>query len=428
MKVAGIFMGATDRSRREERERFLADATSTLAASYEDYQMTLASLARLAVPRLADWCGIDLLEDDGTVTMVALSHEDPSKVARAKALSRRHPFDPKRNYGLARVLRTGRPVFHPNIDERVLRQVVDDEKMIDILVAAKLCSYICVPLVARGRTLGAITLAMAESGRRYDERDLLLAQELARRAGLALDNARLYSQLLQANEAKDEFLGLLSHELRTPITTIYGGARVLQTRADRLDAGKKARILSDIAQEAERLSSMVENLLALARVELANDIPTEPVLARRVIQKTVTSFRQRHSGREIELSVHGEPELVTAQPTYLDQVVRNLISNADKYSPEGTQIEVRLRVMDEGIEVLVLDRGPGIDESQAEQIFERFYRTDGSSRAAKGAGLGLTVCKRLVEAQGGRIWARPREGGGLEVGFVLPRYANGENG
>jgi K+-sensing histidine kinase KdpD len=343
-------------------------------------------------------------------------------VEKAKDMSRRYPFNPNRGYGLARVLRTGESEFYPELSERVLRQVVEDEQIIDILQKAGLRSYVCVPLLARGRTLGAITLAMAESGRRYDDRDLLLAQELARRAGLALDNTRLYGQLLKANEAKDEFLGLISHELRTPITAIYGGARVLQTRADRLDEESKGRILSDIEVESERLSRMVENLLALAKVELGQAVATEPVLARRVVQKVVSSFMQRRPGRAIELRTKGDPAPVAAQPLYLEQVVRNLLSNADKYSPEDAPVEVRLRTVDEGIECLVLDRGPGIEGDQAELIFERFYRSERLAKAAKGAGLGLTVCKRLMEAQGGRIWAKPRDGGGLEVGFFLPTY------
>jgi PAS domain S-box-containing protein len=422
-RMVGICSDVTDRQRRYEGERFLADATATLAASSLDYAMTLASLARLAVPRLADWCGIDVLEDDGTVTQVALAHEDPAMVKKARKLSRRYPFDPKASHGLARVLRTGEHEFYPEITERVLREVLRDEQLIEIVRNARLRSAICVPLLARGRTLGAITLATAESGRRYDEQDLALARELASQAGLAVDNARLYSQLLKASEAKDEFLGLISHELRTPITAIYGGARVLQTRGGRLDEENKARIVSDIEVESERLSRMVENLLALARVELGHKVATEPVVARRVIQKLVSSFAQRRPGRDVEFRDEGEVAPVSAQPLYLEQVVRNLLSNADKYSPEGEPIEVRLRTVDDGVECSVLDRGPGVDPGQSELIFERFYRSERSSKSAKGAGLGLTVCKRLIEAQGGRVWARPRDGGGLEVGFSLPIYS-----
>lgn len=422
VKMIGICMDVTGRKRAEEGERFLAEAVPMLAASSLDYSMTLASLARLAVPRLGDWCGIDILEDDGTVTQMALAHEDPVLVETAQKLARRYPFDPHRQYGLAKVLRTGQSEFYPDVSEELLGTVVRDEETIDIIRMAGLVSVICVPLLARGRTLGAITLAMAESGRHYDEQDLALAEELARRAGLAIDNARLYDQLVKANEAKDEFLGLVSHELRTPITAIYGGARVLQSRGERLDADSKSRILTDIEQESERLSRMVENLLALARVELGQGVTTEPVLARRVVQKLVSRFAQRRPGRNIKLRIEGEPKAVVGQPIYLEQVVGNLLSNADKYSPEGAPIEVRLRTVDEGVECLVLDRGPGIEDDQAEQIFERFYRSDCSSKATKGVGLGLTVCKRLVEAQGGRIWSRPRRHGGLEVGFALPAY------
>jgi two-component system sensor histidine kinase KdpD len=213
----------------------------------------------------------------------------------------------------------------------------------------------------------------------------------------------------------------MSHELRTPITTIYGGARMIRSRGERLDDDQKSRLIGDIEQEAERLYRMVEDLLALARVELGQAPATEPLLIQRTIEKLAAAFTQRRAGRTVDLDIEEGLPPVSAQPVYVEQVLRNLLSNADKYSPADSPIDVRARRADGGVDVSVVDRGPGIAPEETELIFERFYRSHGAPRLASGAGLGLTVCKRLIEAQQGRVWARPNEEGqGLEVGFFLP--------
>jgi K+-sensing histidine kinase KdpD len=400
-------------------ERFLAEAGVLLAASL-DYRATLMHLARLAVPKLGDWCAIDLVDDDQSVHRVAVVHSDPLKVELARDLAEGHPFgsDPPRH--VVKVLSTGRSEFYPDLPDGLVARSRDADLTRE-LGRHGLGSVICVPLVARGRTLGAITLALAEPGRRYSRTDLAFAEAVGRRAGLAVDNARLYAELQKANEAKDEFLGLVSHELRTPITTIYGGARLLRSRSDLLAPETKAEILADIEQEAERLHRIVENLLVLSRIELGRQLPTEPVLVQRVIEKVARNFQQRRPGRQ--LAVHADPDLepVASEPTSLELILGNLLGNSDKYSPGDTPIEIQARRNGDGsVAVAVLDRGPGISVEEADRIFETFYRSDTASRKAKGKGIGLTVCKRLVEAQAGRIWATPRQGGGLEVAFTLP--------
>jgi K+-sensing histidine kinase KdpD len=286
-----------------------------------------------------------------------------------------------------------------------------------------------VPLKARGRTVGVLTLVMAESGRTYTQADLALAEDLAYRAALAVDNARLYSEsqriqeeLRLANEAKDEFLGLVSHELRTPITTIYGGARLMRSRGDNLDPESKRGVLDDIEHESERLHRIVEDLLVLARVELGQEVITEPVLVQRVAERTVSALSKRKAGRQIDLSMSTDLPPVRASSVYLEQILRNLVNNADKYSPADQPIDVQARQEEGEIVVSVLDRGPGIPPEELELIFERFYRSSGTAKQAGGAGIGLTVCKRLIEAQGGRIWAGARDGGGLKISFSLPVY------
>ena len=177
----------------EDALRFLARASEILSSSL-DYRETLASVARLVVPRLADWCVVDVLEDDGTLQRVAAEHEDPEKVALARELQERYPPDPDAPYGVHRVVRTGESELVPEIPEAVLDQAASDEGHRELLKRLGLKSSMVVPLVARGRKLGAITLVSAESGRRYEQADLELAEDLARRAALAVDNARLYEE------------------------------------------------------------------------------------------------------------------------------------------------------------------------------------------------------------------------------------------
>jgi PAS domain S-box-containing protein len=237
------------------------------------------------------------------------------------------------------------------------------------------------------------------------------------------ERQRIEDELRRASEAKDEFLGLMSHELRTPLSTIFGGARLLRTRQANLDEPTRDELLSDIEEESERLHRIVEDLLALARVQLGQQAAVEPVLAERLTQRVVEATKRRHPTREIELTSSEDIEVVAADPTYVEQVVRNLLANALKYSPPEEPIEVRVEKNGSGeVKVRVLDRGPGIPADETEQIFDRFYRANATAKTARGLGMGLTVSKRLVEALSGRIWAEPRDGGGLEVGFTLPVY------
>jgi two-component system CheB/CheR fusion protein len=233
------------------------------------------------------------------------------------------------------------------------------------------------------------------------------------------ERERLLTELRNALAAKDEFLGIISHELRTPITTILGNAEVLARRGDALDPQMRSAALQDVAHEAERLSRIVDNLLTLARIERHQHVETEPIILRRIAERVVLSHRRQFPYREIELDLDdGVPALGDA--TSVEQVLRNFLSNAEKYSPVDTPITVG--IAHDGGDVLgwIGDRGDGIPEEEADSIFTPFYRSPRTAEHAAGAGIGLAVCKKLIEAQGGRIWARARDGGGSEFGFALP--------
>jgi two-component system sensor histidine kinase KdpD len=252
-------------------------------------------------------------------------------------------------------------------------------------------------------------------------------------------------------EHRDAFLGILSHELRTPITTVYAGSKVL-ARDERMRPDLRRELAADISAEAERLFRLVEDLLVMTRVERgALELAREPVLLQRVVAAAIRLEQPSWPTTRFVPSKPVDLPAVAGDSLYVEQVVRNLLSNAAKYSPPGSEVEVVVEEAGEragsrhpssegspdspagnvsdgdaptGVSVRVLDRGTGFHAGEADDLFELFYRSPATAAQAAGAGIGLFVCRRLVSAMGGRIWARPRPDGGAEFGFTLPRYGD----
>jgi two-component system sensor histidine kinase KdpD len=219
---------------------------------------------------------------------------------------------------------------------------------------------------------------------------------------------------------RDAFVGILSHELRTPVTTIYAGAKVLSRSEGRLDESDRRGIFEDIHAEAERLHRLVEDVVALTRFgEGALDIGSEPVLLQRVVPVVVGSEQSRWPQGRFEIGLEPALPPVAGDPTYVEQVIRNLLANAVKYGGSEAVIELVVRAVDDEVQVRVLDNGPGFPEDEAARLFELYYRSPSTARRASGSGIGLFVCARLLDAMGGRIWAANRPEGGAEFGFAL---------
>jgi PAS domain S-box-containing protein len=233
------------------------------------------------------------------------------------------------------------------------------------------------------------------------------------------DQRRAEAAANAAGAARDEFLGVVSHELRTPVTTIFGNAQLLGDRTD-LPHGVQAMV-ADIATDAERLLGIVENLLTLARGDLAAEFSGEPQVLAQVLSRVVSSFERRHPGRSVELAIESPHGIVEADEAPLELLIGNLLTNADKYSPPSATIEVTLRETDAESLVLVRDRGIGVRQEEVDDLFTTFHRAEAAKRMASGLGIGLSACKQIVEMLGGRIWASARDGGGSEFGFALPR-------
>jgi PAS domain S-box-containing protein len=431
MGAVSVFEDMTDRRRITERLRFLSDAGELLASSLA-YEDTLAGVARLAVPRIADWCTVDVVDDRSRLRRLAVAHVDPAKAAWAAELEERYPTDLQAATGVGAVLRTGRSELRVDITDEMIQAAARDPEHLRILRDVGLRSYISAPLTARDRVIGAVTLLTTdESGRRYDEQDLTMAELLGRRAGLAVENARLYAQtqaaLNQATEIsrlKDEFLATLSHELRTPLNAIVGWAHIL--KGDSIDADLVRKGLETIDRNAAVQSRLIGDILDVSRIITGkvrlNVRPIHPLTA---IEHAVDTVRPAAAAKGIRVETILDPSAgpVSGDEERVQQILWNLLSNAVKFTPRGGRVQVRLEAINSHIAITVEDNGPGIAASFLPYMFQRFRQADSSStRAHGGLGLGLAIVRHLVELHGGRVRAENRAGGSGAVFTVeLPR-------
>ena len=661
--VAGVatIIDIAEARRARENRQFLANATELLGSSL-DYEETIRRVAELAVPRIGDWCAVDIVDETGVPRRIAVAHPDPEMLVFVRDIQERYPSDPDASRGLPLVLRTGQSDMMSDVPQELIEGAAKDAEHLTLLRALRLQSYMCVPIIAGGQVLGAMTFVGAESGRHYTADDLSFAEALAARAASAISNARSFREALrykrvldatldtvvmfdpvtlrlsyanrgaidqlgysedellaadattliedldaigirglvaplvsgtldartttlsfrhrdgssipvevllqhvappgedgrivavardigdrieaQANlrrvaesehsraaelnaviramgdgifvctgdgqirlsnpaaedvfpdvtettyddildqlddpdgaaptlgtnggpielrargtedrwielstypvtrgqgeegdqdetivmlrdvtanrqrqAIRDTFIGVLSHELRTPVTTIFAGSKVLARDDDHLPAETRKEIFSDIVVESERLHRLVEDVIAMTRFgEDEGEVGTEPVLIQRLLPVVIRSEELRWPGVSFVLDVPPGVPTVVADPTYVEQVIRNLLSNAAKYGGIGTTVRITVEPSEKEIVVTIGDDGPGFPEDEAERLFELFFRSARTSSAAAGAGIGLFVCARLINAMGGRIWARSGPNGGAEFSFSL---------
>lgn len=414
-----------EREQAEQRLRFLADASSHLAASL-DYDTTLERVAWLAVPMLADWCMVDVLEDNGEIRRVEVAHADASQTQEAEQL-RAYAPDRRADEGIARVLRTGVPELIREFSESRLPGITRNAHHQAITQTLGIRSVMRVPLLARSRTLGVISLLTTNRHHRYNATDLALAEELGRRCAVAVDNARLYAEAQQAIHARDEFLSIASHELRTPLTGIKGYAQILLRAHQRgqLDEVRLGRSLATIDESADRLSALVGDLLDVSRIRTGH-LPLR--LATLDLRKTLRDVTDRYKDQldehhHLAMDLPDTAVYANYDVDRLEQILTNLLSNAMKYSPAGGTIRLTLNGGAGGALVQVTDPGIGLPVESLEAIFQPFGRAaNATKRSLPGMGLGLYICRTLVERHGGRIWATSGgEDHGTTFGFWLPR-------
>jgi PAS domain S-box-containing protein len=426
--VASI-VDITDRKRVEQTAQFLADASAALAELKDD-ETTLQRIATLAVPFFSDWCAVDMLQADGSLRRLAVMHADPAKVKYAYELQRRYPPDPQAPHGIFKVLRTGKPEMVKQITDEQIVTAARDEEHRRVLRDLGLKSYICVPLISRGKALGALTFVTAESHRCYDWAELRAAEDLAQRVVIALENSSLYRALKEADRRKDEFLATLAHELRNPLAPIRNSLHILRL------AGAEGAVAEPVREMLERqvnhMVRLVDDLLEVARITQGQiELRAQPIELAAVVRSAVETSRPllEAARHQLAISLPTEPLVLQADPVRLAQVLSNLLNNAAKYTDDGGQIQLSVRREANDAVICVRDNGIGIPPAMLPKVFEPFTQINRTyGRAQGGLGIGLTLVRSLVEMHGGSVKAQsagPGQGSEFIVRLPLAERTSG---
>ena len=396
-----------DRKRAEEIAAFMSRASAELA-QISDYRETLRRIAGFAIPAFADWCGIFLMGEDGSAERLGLFNEDMERVRLLHLMRDRYPYRPTDKIGPGKVLRTGLSCWSQEMTEEMLRDFSHNEEHLEMLRHLNFRSWVCVPIRLKQRIGGAISFVMTDSGRVYSEAHLRVAEDLAHRVTIAIENYELVAQLREEDRRKDEFLAMLAHELRNPLAPIRNSVQILRMKAPDLPELRWAGDVID--RQVQHMSRLVDDLLDVSRVGTGKiELRRDRVALSAAVNSAIEACRPlvEELQHQLSVSMPMEPLHVDADLTRLSQVIANLVNNAVKYTEPKGRIWVSVEREGEVALIRVRDTGIGIAPEMRERIFELFTQIDASfDRSKGGLGIGLTLARRLVEMHGGTIEAR----------------------
>lgn len=414
-----VLRDVSERKRNEQAQRFLAQAGAILASSL-DYDRTLASVASLTVPDLADWSVIYIREEDGSVRRLEVAHADPAHRERLRGLMQ-YPLDRRVPHPVFTVLDTGEAEIIVDIDTTFRQQLAQTPDHLAIYEEVGLGSIMMVPLRARGETRGAMGFFSA-SPRRFGPDELALATDLSLLAGLAVDNARLYRAANSAVQARDDMMAVVSHDLGNPLSAIRIGISLLLRSVPEAEHGTGGwQHLDFIRQSALQMERLINDLLDVKRIESGQVmLKVQEVHLDHVVEDVFDVFRPIAAGQSLALEWSAAEPLppVHAEHQRLVQVLSNLVSNAVKFTAPGGRVAIGATVHDGVVLTTVSDTGQGIAADHLPHIFDRFWQAHKDGR--KGLGLGLAIARGIIDAHGGRIWCESTPGAGTTFHFTLP--------
>jgi signal transduction histidine kinase len=404
-------------------QRLLAEVSAEVGASL-DCRAVLDALARFAVAHLAESCVVEELTDDGSVQRVAVAFKDPKKEALKEAVLR---FAPRAGWRTidARAIATGRPVLVSHFDDPLAEDIAHDPEHAELIRALGIETLMSLPLLARGRTVGAVVFG-AGAGRRYGPSDLTLAEQIAGRAAVAIDNAHLFEQAQRATELRDSMLAIVSHDLKNPLAAIMMNVGELQLGSNKVVERRQSRKqLDSVVRSANRMTRMIDDLLDSASIEKGRlSLQPEPIEATALLSEVRESLAPivGHKGQQLVVEVPVDLPTVFADPARVHRVFDNLVGNALKFGMRGATVTLTACALENEVCFSVGDIGRGISADDLPRIFDRFYRV---SAEQPGAGLGLYIVKGIVEAHGGSVWAESTLGKGSTFHFTLPAARRG---
>jgi signal transduction histidine kinase len=352
---------------------------------------------------------------------MVVAHVDEARIKWARELNKRYPPDYTGPTGVGHVIKTGQPEIYPEITDEMLVTSARDADHLALMRELRFKSALIVPMIARGRTLGALTLVSSDKGRRYGDDDVALAMELATRAALAIDNAHLYQSALAASEAKSAFLATMSHELRTPLNAIIGYQSLLKEGIGGPLNDAQVAQLNRIRASADHLLGLIDEVLTFSRVEAGKEtVNREDVSLRSVINDAITMIAPVAEARGLVVRAEGDDARLFTDGSKVRQILLNLLSNALKFTDTG---EVMIRSHSDGKNAIVsvIDTGIGIAPENLERIFDPFWQVEQrSTRKVGGTGLGLSVSRTLARLVGGDISVESQLGKGSTFTLTLP--------
>ncbi|HEX4749853.1 MAG TPA: GAF domain-containing protein [Bryobacteraceae bacterium] len=439
--LAGAAIGSADLYQREkqlrelaqaneQRSAFLAEAGQILSSSLE-FDQTLASIVELSVPRFADLAAVELLAADSKLRRVALKHVNPDKLEFVNEFHRRFP--PLEDDIASTALRTGKSVLIEDIPDSVLVERARTAEHLAALRQFDIKSLILAPLIVNNRIFGLLSFVSAESGRHYNRFDLAFAEELARRAATAMDNARLFTdsteaqdalrqanaELSRANEDLNQFAYSASHDLQEPLRMLMIYSQLLDRKYRGALDGQAGDYLSFIVDGAKRMEMLISDLLAYMQVVNTAQVPQSPIDANLALQRVLETLSIAISESQASVECDCLPRLAV-QDFHLVQLFQNLVSNAIKYRSAAPP-KIRVTCNREGgcWKICVEDNGIGIPEQYRDQVFKLFKRLHDKEKYP-GTGIGLAICQKIVERYGGRIWIESNPAGGCSICITLP--------
>ncbi len=415
----------TEQRRREEQNlKFLSEASKILSSSL-DYTTTLTNIGKLLVPQITDWCSVEILDENGVLQPLVISHKDPKKIQWIRNLRKKGLLNLADSRGLPNVIRTGKAEFYPVITDDMLIAASKTKSQLALLRSLGFSSAIIVPIFSQGKAVGGITLVNAESKRRFTQTDYAMAVELGSRISLAIENARLYKESQDAIAVRDEFISVASHELKTPVTSLKVYTQVLTKQARKKGDTAIEKYLFKIDDQINKLTKLIYDLLDISLIEIGklpyfksyfsvdsvvNDIVED-------LQKITLRHRLMVEGRT-KGKVYGDKDRI-------GQIVINLLTNAIKYSPKANKVHISLSQKKGKIYISVTDFGIGIDPMSQDKIFERFYQVNNiEERTFPGLGIGLYLSQEIAKRHGGIIKVKSQKGKGSTFTLILPTAKN----
>jgi PAS domain S-box-containing protein len=418
--VISVNWDISERKRIEDEERLLAETGRILVSAGSDQTALLTGVASVIAHNIADWCTVDLV-DEGNVRRLKIVHSDPAMAATCAALER-YPVHRRRNL-ISDVVESQRPVLIDELPSGYLESRALDDEHLRLLRSLDPTSFIIAPLVARGQSLGTLTFGASGGSRRYGLRDVSIAERLATVVALAMDNARLYQHLEGAVRARDEVLGVVAHDLRNPLNTILAAARIIEAHLSEEGANIGQTSVGVILRSVSRATRLINDLLDVTSIDAGQlSVVHDHFSAEQLVLDAVEGQQVLASSAALGLQVVVEaplPEIWGDRDRCL-QVFENLIGNAIKFTPRGGRIMVGAAAGAGEVHFSVADTGRGIAPENLPHVFDRFWQAKHAKRA--GAGLGLRICKGIVEANGGRIWVESSHGGGTTFHFTVPTW------